>query len=206
MSRLPILEAGRSYTFRSYFELPYDPDEILAEFGYRFEQKRLNLPQSDRSLDELPRLQAQIEAMLPYVRLTSEQAKREFLVAPVLGNVAVICRQILRVEYPVKINDRLQGNLDYLLKSDRTLVVVEAKRDDLVRGFTQLAVEMVALAMFDDAPDILYGAVTIGSVWNFGILERDRQQISQDITSYRVPDDLESLARTLVGILDGIAS
>ena len=42
-------------------------------------------------------------------------------------------------------------------------MVVEAKRDDLTRGFTQLAVELIALAMLEDALEVLYGAVTMES-------------------------------------------
>jgi hypothetical protein len=37
MSRIRILEPGHSYTFRSYVEMPYKTDEILAESDYSFE-------------------------------------------------------------------------------------------------------------------------------------------------------------------------
>lgn len=36
MPKTKILQEGQSYTFRSYFEMPYEADEILAEFGYSF--------------------------------------------------------------------------------------------------------------------------------------------------------------------------
>ena len=39
-----ILQPGASYSFRSYFNLPNDTDEILAEFAYSFTQARLQLP------------------------------------------------------------------------------------------------------------------------------------------------------------------
>ena len=39
-----ILQEGQSYTFRSYFEMPYEADEILAEFGYTLTRYRLPLP------------------------------------------------------------------------------------------------------------------------------------------------------------------
>lgn len=114
----------------------------------------MQLPRSQHPLEGIKELQQQIETTLPYVRLSSEQAKREILIAPVISRVAVLCKQILRIEYPLKINDWLQGNLDYLLQGKRSLVVVEAKRDDVTRGFTQLAVEMIALAMLEDTPPI----------------------------------------------------
>jgi hypothetical protein len=202
MPKLKILQEGATYSFRSYFELSHDVDEVLAEFGYSFQQSRLQLPRSQNPLEGLKELQHQIEATLPYVRLSSEQAKREILIAPVISRVAVLCKQILRIEYPLKINNWLQGNLDYLLQGRQSLVVVEAKRDDLTRGFTQLAVEMIALAMLEDTPDLIYGAVTIGNLWIFGTLERNLQTITQDIASFTLPDDLEELVKILVGILE----
>jgi hypothetical protein len=34
MSKRKILQEDQSYTFRSYFELPYEADDILAELNY----------------------------------------------------------------------------------------------------------------------------------------------------------------------------
>jgi hypothetical protein len=196
-----VLQEGVSYTFRSYFELPQDTDEVLAEFGYGYSKARLQLPVASQPMPGLETLQAQIEETLPYVQLSSERAKREVLIAPVLMRVATLSHQVLRFEYPLKVNAWLQGNLDYLIRSRNHLVVVEAKRDDLTRGFTQLAVEMIALAMDETAPDQIHGVVTMGNLWIFGLLDRPGKLITQDISGYRVPDDVESLVRTLVGIL-----
>jgi hypothetical protein len=202
MTQQTILQENASYTFRSYFELPYDTDEILAEFGYAFTRERLTLPKTSRTLVGLAALRQQLEETLPYVSLSSEAAKREILIAPVLSRVAVICRQLLRIEYPLKVNNWLQGTLDYLIRSTHKLIVIEAKRDDLTHGFTQLAVEMIALAMLDDTPDVIYGAVTMGDVWVFGLLEQATHKITRDIAAYRLPDDLEQLVHILVGILE----
>ncbi|NET58934.1 MAG: hypothetical protein F6K47_23155 [Symploca sp. SIO2E6] len=197
-----ILQPEANYTFRSFFELPNDPDEILAEFEYSYTQARLSLPKTTKPLSGLESLQAQIEATLPYVQLTSEVAKREVLVAPVLLRVATLCHRVLRFEYPLKVNNWLQGNLDYLIRAEQQVVVVEAKRDDLTRGFTQLAVEMIALSLLENAPRYIYGAVTIGSFWVFGCLDKETKLVTQDIGGYKVPDDVEDLVRVLVSILD----
>ncbi|NEP61936.1 MAG: hypothetical protein F6K31_34135 [Symploca sp. SIO2G7] len=197
-----ILQKDTTYTFRSYFELPHDTDEILAEFGYGYVQERLTLPRTTADLPELDALKRRIERVLPHVQLTSEVAKREVLVAPILTEVATVCNQILRFEYLLKVNNWLQGSLDYLIRAETQIVVVEAKRDDLTRGFTQLATEMIALSMLDGAPDIIYGAVTMGSLWVFGILDKRAKLITQDIGGYRVPDDLDDLVHVLVGILE----
>lgn len=200
---LKLLDKDANYTYRSYFELPFDTDEILAEFGYSYTQARLNLTRNQKELTGLDQLKAQIEETLPYVQLTSESAKREVLVAPVLTRVATICHQILRFEYPLKVNNWLQGNLDYLIRAESQIVVVEAKRDDLTRGFTQLAVEMIALAMVNESQQNIYGVVTMGNFWVFGVLDREKKRITQDIGGYQVPDDVEDLIRVLVGILEG---
>jgi hypothetical protein len=34
MPKPRILQEDREYTFGSYFEMTYEPEEILAEFGY----------------------------------------------------------------------------------------------------------------------------------------------------------------------------
>lgn len=202
MIKRKILQEGASYTFGSYFELPNDTDEVLAEFGYRFERQRLQLPKTTREIDRLSELQQQLEETIPYVTLSSETAKREILIAPVLTRVAVMCRRLLRIEYPLKVSEQLQGNLDYFIQSGRGLIVIEAKRDDLTRGFTQLAVELIALSMLEESPEVLYGVVTIGELWVFGKLERSTYTIARDIGSYTLPDDLADLVRILVGILE----
>jgi hypothetical protein len=142
---MSILNKNANYSFRSYFELSNDTDEILAEFDYTFARKRLKLPKTNHEIKGLTELRQQLEETIPYVTLSSETAKREILIAPVLSRVAVICKRLLRIEYPVKVNNLLQGNLDYFIQLQHSLIVIEAKRDDLTRGFTQLAVELIAI-------------------------------------------------------------
>lgn len=202
MAKPKILQEGRDYTFRSYFEMTFVPDEILAEFDYKLIRSKLSLPRTTKELDHLPELRDRIERTLPRVRLTSETARRETLVAPVLIEVATYyCDCQLRIEYPLIVNNWLKGNLDYLLQSTNSLLVVEAKNDDITRGFTQLAVELIALSKVEEQ-ELFYGAVTIGDVWRFGILDVNQQQITEDITIYSLPDDLEELVTVLVGIVE----
>jgi len=63
--------------------MPYEPDEILAEFGYSLTKLRLSLPKTTRQLDRVSDLQQRIEDSLLLVSLSSETARRETLVAPV---------------------------------------------------------------------------------------------------------------------------
>ncbi len=183
--------------------MTYPPEDILAELGYKLVRSRLSLPKTQRPLEHLLELQNRIERTLTRVSLTSEAARRETLVAPILIEVAIsYCDCQLRIEYPLIVNKWLKGNLDYLLKSDHNLLVVEAKNDDLTRGFTQLAAELIGISQIEEQP-FQFGAVTIGDVWRFGMLDVKAQQITEDITIYSLPDDLEALVRVLVGILVG---
>ncbi|WP_242054709.1 hypothetical protein [Nostoc sp. FACHB-190] len=68
MTRPHLLQEGQSYTFRSYFEMPYEADEILAELGYSLLKTRMELPRSDRNLERLPELQQRIDESLPLVQ------------------------------------------------------------------------------------------------------------------------------------------
>lgn len=202
MSKHSILQDNQSYTFRSYFELPYETEDILAEFDYKFIRTKLSLPKSNRQLERLPELRQRIEETLPLVSLSSEAARREILIAPILLEVARYCQCQLRIEYPLNVNERLNGNLDYFLRANSQLLVIEAKKDDMTRGFTQLAVELIALSEWEAEQDLIFGAVTIGELWIFGILDKKQRLIQQNIDSFPVPGDIETLVNVLVGILE----
>lgn len=202
MSRVSILQPGQSYTFRNYFEMPFEPEDILAEFGYSLQRASLNLSQSTAELDRLADLKSRIAESLPYISLTSEAARRELLIAPILLDLVHYTRAQLRIEYPLTVTDQLKGSLDYYLYSTRNLLVVEAKNADLSRGFTQLAVELIALDQWSNSDQsTLPGAVSTGDIWQFGLLHREPREITQDLNLYRVPADLKELLRILVGIL-----
>ncbi len=211
MAKIKILQEDQSYTFRSYFELPYETDDILAEFDYSLSLSHLSLPKTTRELERIPELKQRIDDVLPFISLSNETARRETLVSPIMLEVIRYCHCKMRIEYPLNVNNWLKGNLDYLLRSRSTpeepsqnnLLVIEAKKDDLTRGFTQLAVELIALSYIEER-NILYGAVTIGDVWRFGKLDRDRKQITQDLNLFKIPDDLDPLIRVIVGILEEV--
>jgi hypothetical protein len=54
-------------------------------------------------------------------------------------------------------------------------------------------VELIALTMLEDAPEILYGAVTMGHVWVFGTLQRSVRLVTRDLASYTLPDNQDRL-------------
>ena len=61
---------------------------------------------------------------------------------------------------------------------------------------------MVALDMYASAESsCLYGAVSVGDVWRFGVLDRAGKTITQDVSQFVVPDSMDDLLAILVGIL-----
>ncbi len=202
MTRPPLLDPNRSYTFSNYFELGFTVDDLVAEFGYSFERKFLTLPQYSDDLDRIIDLKERIEEILPYVDLENEATRREMLIAPIISDLIHYSHAKLRIEYSIQVNKRLQGKLDYLLLSPTNLIVIEAKQADINRGFTQLATEMIALDQWTDSPQIeILGAVTTGNVWQFGVLDRQSQSIYEGINLYRVTEELEIIIRILLARL-----
>ena len=198
-----ILDPEQSYTFSKIFELKAPADDIANEFGYTLERKRLNLPQYSGELEDIDALQLRIERVLPYVDLANEMSRREVLISQVVLELVHYTKAQLRIEYAIKVTNHLQGYLDYLLRSQTEIIVIEAKHQDLDNGFSQLVAEMIALDQWDRTPaqSTLLGAVTTGKVWEFGLLHRESKHIQQGIDSYRVPEDLETLMRILVQVL-----
>ncbi len=188
---MPILEADKIYLFSQFTEFSQPPDEILAELGYRWIIQSSELPQ--RSTPDLSQFRQSLERRIQLTPLTSEQARRETLVSPILFHVVEQLNLRLNIEYPVS-GKHGKGTLDYLIRGKATLLVVEARRDDLTRGFTQLAVEMTEMGD-------CYGVITTGHIWQFAQLTDTL--ITQDLNLYRVPADLEDLIGCLLGILAG---
>lgn len=196
------LTLPKSLTFSNYFELNAEPEEILATFGYSFQRQMHHWPTPQTELDDLITLKHTLERRLPFVSLTSETARREILIAPILLTLVDHTQAQLRIEYPLTVSDQLKGTLDYYLHTETNLIILEAKKADLARGFTQLAVELLGLDQFL-APDtkMLWGAVSTGDIWQFGSLDRKTKTITQDLNLFRVPADLEPLFAVLLSIL-----
>ncbi len=202
MSRKAI-EMPVSCYFSDYFKLNYYQKDILAYFGYTWQVAKLTLPRTKKVLS-LTNLQQRIERNLLRIAFDCELARREFLIAPVLMDVMDYIDVQLFVSYPLMVNEQLKGSLDYYLEAPQQLLIIEAKDENLERGFKQLAAELIAvdLAEVSDCP-ILYGIVSIGKIWQFARLDRKSKQMVQDVSLYRVPEDLEDLVPSLIGILEG---
>ncbi len=181
--------------------MPFTIEDILAEFEFTLQRETIALPETAMAL-ELGALTQELRRNRNRIELVNETARREALISPILFEVADLTNQRINVEYSIAVNEHLKGTVDYFLPS-HNLLVIEAKQSDLVRGFTQLAVEMVAIDQWTRSNTArLYGIVTTGEDWRFGVLERSAKVVIQDPRRLRVPEELEELVRFLVGILE----
>jgi hypothetical protein len=205
MTRPPILQPGQSYTFSKYFELSFPPEDILAELNCLYKRERLLLPKSDVNIINLiENLQRILERNLKRVRLLSEEARKQAIISPILLEICDVTETQLNIEYPINISALLKGSLDYYISQGRGLLVIEAKQADLSKGFTQLAVELIALDQWiNNDSNLLYGAVTTGEDWRFGLYKRQEKLIVEDFKLYRVPEELAELVSILIGIIMG---
>ncbi|ACC84606.1 hypothetical protein [Nostoc punctiforme] len=206
MSKYRILKPDQSYTFIQYFLLPNPTIDVVAEFEYSYERTELKLPIYFAEVSYLEFLQNYLQRNIKLFNPMAEISIREFMIAPILAEICDQTKAQLYSEYPINVDEKLKGTLDYYLHKSNSLLVIEAKQSDIRRGVTQLAVELIALDQsLDDQSSLLFGAVTNGDDWKFGTLNRQQKLITEDIKLYRVPEGLEDLVRVLVGILSSEA-
>ncbi len=200
-----VLDPNESYTFSKYFDLPYSPEDILADLGCTFERTdREDLPYTQCELDWLAELAHSMRRRLKRVNTTTEQARREALIFPLIDRICDLLDYSINIEYTLNVSNWLKGSLDYYIPSPSHLLIIEAKQSDLTKGFTQLAVELIALDRWIESESpILYGAVSTGEIWRFGFYDRDSHHVVECLPLHPIPQDLEFVTRTIMGILQG---
>ncbi len=113
----------------------------------------------------------------------TEKAKSEFLIAPVLAEVAARFDYQVSLfsgtEFNVDSERGLQGYCDFIFSQSAEqlditapiMTIVEAKNDNLKNGIGQCMAEMVAAQIFNAREGIeiesIYGSVTTGTSWLF---------------------------------------
>jgi hypothetical protein len=201
-----IFTENRKYTFSDYFNMSATAKEIAAELGYSFFTTRIQLPQyADYDKTIIENLNNLYDNIFLKVNLNSEFSKREFLISPLLIELAQLMDITIDTENAIFVNDKLSGNFAYLLKAKQSLIVIEAKNKDMEAGFKQLVAELIALDKYEETAQarFLYGAITLGDFWKFAVLDRPKKQLIKDINAYTVPHNTDEVFSILMGILTG---
>ncbi len=203
MMKKSVLKKDKKYTFSDYSELNHPTKEILEEFGYKYAFEELSLPETKMEMAPLEKLRHTYVKKLPLISLNSEVAKREFYISPLLLEILDYLNAEINVEYPLDAGENLSGTVDYLIRYSGNVLIVEAKKGDMEKGFNQLAIELIAMDKWEEGPPkTLYGAVTLGDIWRFGILLREERLLKKDMNAYVIPSDLERLLAVLLGMLE----
>ena len=155
--------------------------EVCDTFGLTLRQAMLypRVPPLDRGQDFLDRMAG--DATLA-IAISTEKARSEFIVAPVLSEV----RRHLKarfalfsgVEFSVDPARGLNGFCDFLFTrsplqlriTSPVIAIAEAKNDYLRSGFGQCVAAMVAAREFNADATVIHGVVTTGSEWQFATL------------------------------------
>jgi hypothetical protein len=147
------------------------------------------------------------------VGINTEQARREYIIAPILAEAKLKSRVEINVLPGVLLSvdtaKGLTGYCDYLIArspeyyyvKSPVVAVVEAKREDLIAGLGQCAAEMVAIQLFNEKAGTplpaVHGCVTSGSVWRF--LKLQGKELFIDVREYYL-QEVEKLVGILVQI------
>ncbi len=133
----------------------------------------------------------------------SEYAICENIISPILTEVwrAYIQDLLIWSHQPLNYDDNLSGVPDYVIarRSIRGKVIlekpyvilVEAKKDNFEEGWGQCLAEMLAAQKINgDSLKRLFGVVSNGKLWEFGVLE---EEMFTKNRKYYVLEDLEEL-------------
>ncbi len=165
--------------------------------------------------DLTPSLADTLTRYLPLaLNLTTEKARSELLIAPVLIEFKLLHRDRISlfsgIDFTVDEEAGLKGRCDYILaRSPEQLdltapvcVLVEAKNENIVAGIPQCLAEMIAAGKFNErheSPETtMYGIVSTGIQWRF--LKLKGKSASVDAVEYSIQS-----ARKIFGILTEIA-
>ncbi len=151
------------------------------------------------------------------LRSGSEKARSEYIIAPILAEVYQQTQDHANlfsgVEFDVDVSRGLTGYCDFLFSLSALTIeieapvvsVVEAKRENILRGIPQCLAELLAAQIFNAQAgrpvSPLYGVVTTGEIWQFLRLQDTVATIDQ--TEYHF-SKLEHIVGILVWMLRSV--
>jgi hypothetical protein len=184
--------------------------QLKQDFGITLDESQNLFEQvSPRPVSELLTLTLQ-DSLTLATRVNTEKVRSELLIAPILMEIRRQLNHQISFfsgsEFNVDTDRGLDGYCDYLLSRSPeqleitapVIVLIEAKKENLMGGVAQCIAEMIAAQVLNDRSNnvipIIYGAVTSGTNWQFLTLQGT--QVNLDTTEYFISD-----VEKLIGIL-----
>ncbi len=132
----------------------------------------------------------------------SEKARSEMIIAPILIEVRKQLQSQFSlfsgIDFNVDGSQNLTGFCDFIISSSSerlfisapVMMLVEAKKEDIIGGLGQCVAEMVAAQIFNEREgneiSVIYGAVTSGTNWKF--LKLKGKVVEIDLVEYYLRD------------------
>jgi hypothetical protein len=207
-----VLDPAKSYKFSDYGTIPLQ--DVLHDLGYKTKIPwcRTYLPCPVKSrISDLVLLKHQLERNRKRGTFNSEISRREGLIAPILYQLVEEFSPTtkLQTEYPIRVNQWLQGTLDYYIEHNNNFLIIEAKQEKCWKMTGQLAAQLIALDIKQEtrvSPQqqrYIYGAITAGNGWWFTRLDRIERDFAVE-GPLRRDDSLDIIFQGMVGILQGL--
>ena len=147
----------------------------------------------------------------------SEKARSEMIIAPILIEVRKQLQSQFSlfsgIDFNVDASQSLTGFCDFIIStgSERLFVsapvmmLVEAKKEDIIAGLGQCVAEMVAAQIFNEREgneiSVIYGTVTSGTNWKF--LKLEGKVVEIDLVEYYLADVNKILGILASGVRGG---
>ena len=182
----------------SYSEFTLD---ILKErFAIKVVEDILLFP--NIPIEEIPELLKEwlSRYLLLATNINTEKARSELIITPILAEFKHRYKDKISLysgtEFSVDISAGLNGRCDYILSrsseqlslTSPIIMLVEAKNENIIGGIPQCIAEMIAAQKYNaqrgNPIEIIFGAVTTGSLWRF--LKLEQQSAYVDIVEYPI--------------------
>jgi len=185
-------------------------DHLQVMFGLKNGKRALNL--ANQMITPSQWLNDALEKS-QLVRLNSEKAKSEWVIAPILLELASYNINKFNIfsgnTFDVDPSQALKGRCDFILTKNLSLTITtpiiaifEAKDDSLERWLGQCGAEMYAARLFNQTNnepiEIIHGVVTNGYDWLILRLEGDMLWVDTVQYSYRNLPELLGVLQTVI--------
>jgi hypothetical protein len=170
--------------------------EVMTRFGVAVREDALVTP-AQRPVSQA--LRDHIDTALRFVRFGSEFGACEMLIAPILMEVYRPFAEtlVLSAHEPFPGEEPLTGVPDYMVSRRSplgtsvpgrpVLMAMEAKRENFEAGWAQCLAAMLAARRYNGEPAVpVWGVVTTGRTWEFGVLRPDGRELTRHVGPYAV--------------------
>ena len=189
--------------------------ELIKTFGLTISESSglfANVPEVDYSEILATLLQENVDLA---VSINTEKARSEMIIAPILLELRRKFNYQIGlfsgIDFNVDNERGLNGFCDFIISLSKeqllvrapVITIVESKNENLNLGLGQCVAEMIAAQLFNQKEEneipIIYGAVTIGTIWQF--MKLKDKTIFIDLSQYYIKD-----IKKILGILSSAIS